>query len=1645
MEIQFYKNAADVNDPEKDPISTQRVNNNGGAVPAGAIYDPGCPLEDQETFVKWTWNGGSGSVQDLLTYVNANYDRLKGKTLVVTAETSHVFYLVYRDEDNRVLKTQAVPSTDATATVQQGYVPNNPKQQLAGWSETKGATEVQYANGASITLTKNTDLYPVCESGFWLLFDSYIKQDDDATTSTFTAPVFYQATENTVKPSNPTRTGYTFEGWFTDKDFTREFTFGDKLTADTTVYAKWTAVETTYTVVFWQQKASDAVDAADNAKTYDYYGSDVRTATTGASASIKDADKQLSSTGLSTEVPAMGFYFTYNDANSDTVSAVVKGDGSTVLNVYYDRKPITFSFNSAYSKVSYDIASSSSNAKYWRTTYTHYGLVDGSFVLLSLSSSNSSYPDSDGDVLSNYAVWKVASTGQAYSGQIYSAVAPNAITPLSEGTDYYRYTYPAGYYLIGTGPNADYRPEAGERTYYFNSSTSNFPSYDNTAKYYPDSSSPKNHNVNNNDNYYSWKGHSGTLVWEYVDSNWYSSTTYYRPLYYRTGEVVAYYHVGEGPDTGAQGQYSVSQSWTGLYGATFENWPELTNGVWGSDNSLYPLPLTQFVPAANSDSALTEQFFTFSNYSGDYQINVIGQDTDGNYTVPIATCTHDGGKWYPTETFLGYTVAYYRLGAEDESVRHEITVDGETPEDTGNLYLYYKRNQHSFIMKSNNTDWKSDTLYYDASLSGYANLVPDNGRPGYYFDGWYADPACSEKFDFNTTMPDNNVTVYAKWTLMRFRVVVDPTGGEDGVSPNNITFIKTQATTFRVNYGEQVEKGGLDSAVRTDPNHPNKTYQLVGWYYVDKDGKEHDFNFAYADWDKIADMSYKDASAEARSGTDPWSDTTYDDADGEHNNVVGKVTIYARWRQRLQSNESLRVLYDAANGKIGDEQTYLDPMFYADHAQAITQPASVSNVPGEQFSVWEVLNQSGEPTGVEVRPGDTFNVLLANAVESTDAQGGKVYTVTLRAKYVSNPTTHVTWVANDGDATKFVNSPDANLNAEISIMPADTFTRDGYEFLGWAKLEEYDATDAPNGVKYDETNGWEQRNLTEADVWLKWDAEHSKWLLQDNTEARAISADNQTPHHVLYAVWKEYEKVTYVADFNAKMKLAEEATITAGATTNSGTFSMDGTTAVYQLGKETTVSDGAQFIFKDVDTAKIHGKFYDATRADHTKAPAKDAAWKAVTVVPASSVYYDDDLKNASAVTVGDGSGYNAQISASPAAVNTEKGTYTFTFYGTGIDVYCTTDNESGFVQGKVDNGDTEATKIQTIKNQSITMRYNVPTLSFRDLGQGEHTLTLYILGSSKYKLDGIRVYNPVDNSTYEGQGTHEQYAAYINMREALVNDHGVSQAFTDDMDDAVLGALFVDDSSKLTTEPRQQYDAQTGLPRVDEEGNPVMGPAYISTFEAYQANSPKHEIYLDSTKQQEILFKLTADGVRAAENGNLWIGLSAPDATANGGTVQYKQGVTQNVTNAVDMYYPITSDMIGDNGVVTIKNTGSSMISVTNLKITGNETIYNAVQAAQPANSEDAAPASLADAMPLVFEPLTMQTVKIAANNGVDPDAPADPGTVDPENPGTPDQPDDPKPGWNDSAYNPMNILKTLFQSLLNGLGNLFKGLGGW
>ena len=66
-----------------------------------------------------------------------------------------------------------------------------------------------------------------------------------------------------AKPADPTREGFTFDGWFADADLSVEFDFTAPIKADATVYAKWTELPT-YTVVSgggttWTKGSSSAV------------------------------------------------------------------------------------------------------------------------------------------------------------------------------------------------------------------------------------------------------------------------------------------------------------------------------------------------------------------------------------------------------------------------------------------------------------------------------------------------------------------------------------------------------------------------------------------------------------------------------------------------------------------------------------------------------------------------------------------------------------------------------------------------------------------------------------------------------------------------------------------------------------------------------------------------------------------------------------------------------------------------------------------------------------------------------------------------------------------------------------------------------------------------------------------------------------------------------------------------------------------------------------------------------------------------------------------------------------------------------------------------------------------------------------------
>ena len=124
-----------------------------------------------------------------------------------------------------------------------------------------------------------------------------------------------------VKVENPTKPGYTFNGW--------EPTVPTTVPAENTTYkAKWTPGESGFTVVFWYENAND--------DGYSYAGS-IKPANVAPGTKVNSGDyKNSAFTGRDDT------HFTYNETKAETVT--VKGDGSTVLNVYFTRNTYTLTF-----------------------------------------------------------------------------------------------------------------------------------------------------------------------------------------------------------------------------------------------------------------------------------------------------------------------------------------------------------------------------------------------------------------------------------------------------------------------------------------------------------------------------------------------------------------------------------------------------------------------------------------------------------------------------------------------------------------------------------------------------------------------------------------------------------------------------------------------------------------------------------------------------------------------------------------------------------------------------------------------------------------------------------------------------------------------------------------------------------------------------------------------------------------------------------------------------------------------------------------------------------------------------------------------------------------------------------------------------
>lgn len=225
--------------------------------------------------------------------------------MTVQARYDGALYVFFHRDDGSIVETRSGKTGDVISVSGVSY-PLAENQSITGW-----CIDAELTNPVnSVTLgNSNIDLYAKVETGYWITFES--------NGGSYVEPMFFAANTTAQKPSDPTRPGFAFGGWFTDAALTSVANFA-QIKKSTKLYAKWTAyADVRYTV-------QHMIENADN----DKY-------------SLKETETQRGQTGALTRATAKNYDgFTAQAITQETIN----GDGSTMVKVYYKRKVYSVTF-----------------------------------------------------------------------------------------------------------------------------------------------------------------------------------------------------------------------------------------------------------------------------------------------------------------------------------------------------------------------------------------------------------------------------------------------------------------------------------------------------------------------------------------------------------------------------------------------------------------------------------------------------------------------------------------------------------------------------------------------------------------------------------------------------------------------------------------------------------------------------------------------------------------------------------------------------------------------------------------------------------------------------------------------------------------------------------------------------------------------------------------------------------------------------------------------------------------------------------------------------------------------------------------------------------------------------------------------------
>ena len=292
-------------------VSTQIVKS------GDTLIAPTAPDMIGQAFVGWVDEAGNS-----FTGFGKQAEITETTTRTITARYEAALYVYFLNPDgSQIMRTEKVGDHEAHDFTTVSYEVDS-THKLVGWAAKKNGTE-NIADKISVPADQTSvNVYAIIKEGYWVSFNS------DGGSIIDSQFVLHGDKLVLDKSTTPTKPGYSFDGWYNGLTKVEN---GATVTSPMTLTAHWKAAQVSYTVIHWWENADD--------NEYSFHESQelqglTGATTTAAAKSYTIKGKNIHGKDTSDKV------FTATTIEQKTI----KGDGSTIVNVYYKRKTYTMHF-----------------------------------------------------------------------------------------------------------------------------------------------------------------------------------------------------------------------------------------------------------------------------------------------------------------------------------------------------------------------------------------------------------------------------------------------------------------------------------------------------------------------------------------------------------------------------------------------------------------------------------------------------------------------------------------------------------------------------------------------------------------------------------------------------------------------------------------------------------------------------------------------------------------------------------------------------------------------------------------------------------------------------------------------------------------------------------------------------------------------------------------------------------------------------------------------------------------------------------------------------------------------------------------------------------------------------------------------------